>query len=51
MIRNGQGRLLELERTSDEVVDAVCPVEKGIFGVAMQMYEGHTVRIGTGRCR
>ena len=51
MVRNGQRRLLELERTCDEILDAVGPVEEGIFGMAMQMNEGHTVRIGTGRCR
>ena len=36
--------LFELQRSRDEIIDAVCAVEKGVFGVAVQVNEGHVVR-------
>lgn len=48
MIRDGERRLLELESPGDEVIDPVGAVKEGVFGVAVQMDEGHPVRIGVG---
>lgn len=45
VIRNGEGRLLELQRLRDQVIDAVCAVEEGVFGVAVEVDEGHMIRI------
>jgi hypothetical protein len=39
MVRQGDGRLLELLRTTDEVSDAIGAVEKGVLGMAVQMAE------------
>ena len=45
VIGDGECGLLELERTSDQVIDPICAVEEGVLGVAVKMNEGHTVRI------
>ena len=37
--------LFELQRSVDEIVDAVGAVEKRVFGVAMEVDEGHMIRI------
>jgi len=50
MVSYGQRRLLELERTCDQVLDAICAIEKGIFRVTVEMNEGHLLRIGTRPC-
>ena len=50
MVGDGQCRLLELERAGNEVINAVGAVEQGIFRMAVQMNEGHPVRIDTGQC-
>ena len=36
--------LFEFQRSRDEIIDAVCAVEKGVFGVAVKVNEGHVVR-------
>ena len=38
-------RLFELQRSRDEIIDAVCAVEKGVFGMAVEVDEGHMIRI------
>ena len=43
VIRDCERRLLELERPTDEVVDPVRAVEEGVFGMTMEMNEGHTL--------
>ena len=40
-----EGRLLEFQRLRDQVTDPVCTVEKGVFGMAMEVDEGHMIRI------
>jgi hypothetical protein len=40
-----EGWLFELERSADEIVNPVCTVEKGVFGVAVEVDEGHMIRI------
>ena len=45
VIRDGEGGLLELQRPRDQVVNAICAVEKGVFRVAVEMNEGHSIRI------
>ena len=45
VIRYGKGWLLEFQRLRDEIIDAVCAVEKGVFGMAVEVYEGHMIRI------
>lgn len=45
VIGYGEGRLFELESSTDEIVDPVCAVEKGVFRVTMEMNEGHMIRI------
>ena len=45
VISDRQGRLLELQRSIDEIIDAVCTVEKRVFRVAMEVDEGHMIRI------
>ena len=45
VIGYGKGRLLELQRLCDEIVDPVCAVEKGVFGMAVEVDEGHMIRI------
>ena len=45
VIGYGEGRLLELQRSVDEIIDAVGAVEKRVFGVAMEVDEGHMIRI------
>ena len=50
MVGYSQRRLLELERSGDQVINAVGAVKEGVFRMAVQMNEGHPVRIGTGRC-
>jgi len=41
VIRDSEGWLLEFERPRDQVVNAICAVEKGVFRVAVKMNEGH----------
>lgn len=48
MISNRERRLLELESTGDEIVNAIRAIEQGILGVAMQMDKGHDLRICAG---
>jgi hypothetical protein len=43
MVSNGDCRLLQLLGTRDEVIDAVGAVEEGVFGVTVEMNEGHRV--------
>lgn len=38
--------LLELECSPDEMIYSIGAIEQGILGMAVQMNEGHTVRIG-----
>ena len=45
VIRYGESGLLELQRSVDEIIDAVGAVEKRVFGVAMEVDEGHMIRI------
>ena len=45
VIGDGEGGLFELQRSIDEIIDAVCAVEKRVFRVAMEMDEGHMIRI------
>ena len=45
MIGYGEGGLFELQRFIDEIIDAVCAVEKRVFRVAMEVDEGHMIRI------
>ena len=40
-----EGGLFELQRPTDEIIDPVCAVEKGVFGVAVEVNEGHMIRI------
>ena len=37
--------MLEFQRSVDEIIDAVCTVEKRVFRVAMEVDEGHMIRI------
>jgi hypothetical protein len=41
MIGDCEGRHFELERPFDQVIDSICAVEEGIFGVTVEMDEGH----------
>ena len=41
VIGNRQGGLLELLGPPDQVFDPVCAVEEGVFGMAVEVYEGH----------
>ena len=41
VVGDGQGGLLEFKSPLDEVIDSIGAVEKGVFGVAVEMYEGH----------
>jgi hypothetical protein len=41
VIGDGKGGLLELERPLDQVIDPICAVEEGVFGVTVKMNEGH----------
>ena len=41
VIGDRQRRLLELLRPADQVVDPVGAVEEGVFGVAVEVNEGH----------
>lgn len=50
MIRYGQRGLLKFKRSGNQILDAIGAVEQGIFRVAVQMNEGHPVRIGDGQC-
>ena len=45
VIGYGEGWLLELQRLRDEIVDPVCAVEKRVFGMAVEVDEGHMIRI------
>ena len=45
VIGYGEGGLLELQRSIDEIINAVCTVEKRVFRVAMEVDEGHMIRI------
>ena len=45
VIGYGEGWLLEFQRLRDQVTDPVCTVEKGVFGMAMEVDEGHMIRI------
>lgn len=45
VIGYGQGRLLEFQRLRDQIIDPVCTVEKGVFGMAVEVDEGHMIRI------
>ena len=40
-----EGGLFELQRSVDEIIDAVGAVEKRVFRVAMEVDEGHMIRI------
>jgi len=44
VIGNRERWLFELQRSSDEIIDAVCAVEKGVFRMAVKVNEGHLVR-------
>ena len=41
MVRDREGGLLELLGPGDQVVDPVRPIQQGVFGVAVQVHEGH----------
>jgi hypothetical protein len=41
VIRDRQCGLLELERSGDQIVDAIRAIEEGILRVAVEMDEGH----------
>jgi hypothetical protein len=45
VIGYGEGWLLELQRLRNEIFDSVCAVEKGVFGMAVEVDEGHMIRI------
>ena len=45
VISDGEGRLLEFQRLRYEIIDPVCAVEKGVFGMAVEVDEGHMIRI------
>ena len=45
VIGYGEGRLLEFKRLRDQIIDPVCTVEKGVFGMAVEVDEGHMIRI------
>ena len=45
VIGYGEGWLFEFERSTDEIVDPVCAVEEGVFGMAVEMDERHMIRI------
>jgi hypothetical protein len=45
VIGYGEGGLFELQRSIDEIINAVGAVEKRVFGVAMEVDEGHMIRI------
>ena len=45
VIGYGEGGLFELQRFIDEIIDAICAVEKRVFRVAMEVDEGHMIRI------
>ena len=45
VIGYGEGWLLELQRLRDQIIDPVCTVEKGVFGMAVEVDEGHMIRI------
>ena len=45
VIGYGEGWLLEFQRLRYEIIDAVCAVEKGVFGMAVEVDEGHMIRI------
>ena len=45
VIGYGEGGLLEFQRFIDEIINAVCTVEKRVFRVAMEVDEGHMIRI------
>lgn len=46
MIGDGERGLLELEGAPDQIIDAVSAIQQGIFGVTMEMNEGHLITIG-----
>lgn len=50
MVSNGECRLLEFERSGNQALNAVGAVEQGVLSMAMQMNEGHMLRIDTGPC-
>jgi len=45
VIGYGEGWLLELESSADEIFDSVGAVEKGVFRVTVEVDEGHMIRI------
>ena len=45
VIGYGERWLLELQRLRDQIIDPVCTVEKGVFGMAVEVDEGHMIRI------
>ena len=45
VIGYGEGWLFEFQRLGDQVIDPVCTVEKGVFGMAVEVDEGHMIRI------
>ena len=51
MVGDRQCGLLEFQGPGYEIIDPVGAVEERVFGVTMQMNEGHPVRIGDVRCR
>ena len=45
VIGYGEGGLFEFQRSIDEIINAVGAVEKGVFRVAVEVDEGHMIRI------
>jgi len=45
VIGYGECWLLELQRLCNQIIDSVCTVEKGVFGMAVKVDEGHMIRI------
>ena len=41
MICNGKRRLFEFLGSPDQVIDAICAIQQGVFRMAMEMNEGH----------
>ena len=44
VVGDREGRLFELLRSSDQVIDPVGTVEKRVLGVAMKVHEGHRAK-------
>ena len=41
MVGDRESGLLEFERSLDQVIDPICAVQEGIFGMTVKMNEGH----------